>query len=406
MEIENKDDTLYFNLENSLLNTAMLEIESTEDGKIDIGGKLYTKVSKRLQILRQRLGFNIRIDTSLLHLDTSNVVARAEISVFKNNQWFPVSTGHAEEIRGDSEINRFSAVENAETSAIGRALAGMGLSGDEYASLEEIVIAKNKKTREEGKQSPGAGSTENLPLVEKDNEKVSESMMSYLRKLLTETETDLEGFVKYYNVKNITEMSYKKVKEALELLKKKGKKVKARKEVERDEQFKKQQQREALEVLTENNKPKTFVSYDLDESNEPKEAQRNPVVVNDDDIMIDDDITIEEDSEKLESKEGESKEDPVVDEKTDSKDVVDEKTDSKDVEVETKDAPKKSNKKADKKESTKAKAKAKASSKTKAANKSKSPKKSGTKKVVEKDISNPNKNAGKDDLTDDDDITL
>lgn len=40
----------------------------------------------------------------------------------------PSSTGYAEEIVGSSPVNKISALENAETSAIGRALANMGLS--------------------------------------------------------------------------------------------------------------------------------------------------------------------------------------------------------------------------------------------------------------------------------------
>ena len=53
----------------------------------------------------------------------------------------PISTGIAEEIRGSSNVNRTSAIENGETSAIGRALANLGLAGGEYASDFEIEVA-------------------------------------------------------------------------------------------------------------------------------------------------------------------------------------------------------------------------------------------------------------------------
>jgi hypothetical protein len=42
-------------------------------------------------------------------------------------------------------VNQTSAIENAETSAIGRALAALGLHGGEYASANEIDIAEAKR---------------------------------------------------------------------------------------------------------------------------------------------------------------------------------------------------------------------------------------------------------------------
>jgi len=49
-----------------------------------------------------------------------------------------VSTGHAKEIVGKGFVNQTSALENSETSAIGRALADYGYSGDKRASKEEM----------------------------------------------------------------------------------------------------------------------------------------------------------------------------------------------------------------------------------------------------------------------------
>ena len=55
------------------------------------------------------------------------------------NNWYVKSTGLAFEIDGAGMANKTSALENCETSAIGRALANMGLSGDQRASREEMA---------------------------------------------------------------------------------------------------------------------------------------------------------------------------------------------------------------------------------------------------------------------------
>jgi hypothetical protein len=53
--------------------------------------------------------------------------------------WFLKASGLAFEVDGVGMANKTSALENCETSAIGRALANMGLSGDQRASREEMA---------------------------------------------------------------------------------------------------------------------------------------------------------------------------------------------------------------------------------------------------------------------------
>jgi hypothetical protein len=65
---------------------------------------------------------NGQVFTQIHHYDENRVVFRAE--VYKDiSDPRPVATGYAEETRDASPVNRTSHVENAETSAIGRALA-------------------------------------------------------------------------------------------------------------------------------------------------------------------------------------------------------------------------------------------------------------------------------------------
>lgn len=248
-----KVEELYFSVENKLLTDTFIEIDSTELGKVDINGAKYTKVSKRLEVLRKKLGFNIRIKTELLTVTDLSVICKTEIFIFKNNEWFPVATGHAEENRSSNEINKVAAVENAETSSIGRALAALGLSGDEYASLEELLTKITKKEGVEDKE------------VKK--EAVSESQINYILKLIKETNSDEAKFLEHFKIKKIQDLSSKEASEAMKLLK--GKKDKLKRTATVDPNTKKEQD-EALAVLNENKNQSnlTFEKVNVDKKDD------------------------------------------------------------------------------------------------------------------------------------------
>jgi hypothetical protein len=65
---------------------------------------------------------NGRVLTEMVFQDERRFIVKAEI-YFDREDMTPVAHGHAEEIVGASPVNRTSALENCETSAIGRALA-------------------------------------------------------------------------------------------------------------------------------------------------------------------------------------------------------------------------------------------------------------------------------------------
>ncbi len=100
------------------------------------------------------------IKTTIVELTDEKVVVECAISMsFESNpgfEWHTVSTGHAEEYRCDGEINQTSALENCETSAIGRALAFLGYgSANSIASAEEVVGARRKAANIK-ERAPGA----------------------------------------------------------------------------------------------------------------------------------------------------------------------------------------------------------------------------------------------------------
>ena len=111
-------------------------------GVVSIRGREYTTVAKRVSDFREKHP-DWSIATVILERNADMVLMRAEIADASGRT---LATGHAEEWRKSSEINRTSAIENAETSAIGRALAALGYGGQEFASVNEIEIAERKKT--------------------------------------------------------------------------------------------------------------------------------------------------------------------------------------------------------------------------------------------------------------------
>ena len=111
------------------------------EGIVPIHGKQYKTVAYRVNEFRAQYP-EYTVSTELVEANDTLVVMKASIS---NEQGRLLATGFGEEIRAASKINRTSALENAETSAIGRALAALGLAGTEYASADEVANAINQQ---------------------------------------------------------------------------------------------------------------------------------------------------------------------------------------------------------------------------------------------------------------------
>lgn len=115
------------------------------------GGKMYLQVVHRVEAFRRTLGADFGIDTKILVDDGHRVVVKAIVT---NKDGITLGSGMAEEIRGQGHVNTTSALENAETSAIGRALASLGLSGGEYASANEMeAVPRKQKNIDEAKEA-------------------------------------------------------------------------------------------------------------------------------------------------------------------------------------------------------------------------------------------------------------
>ena len=125
-------------MSNDKLVSCINDFKKSLDGQtIKIHNNDYATVALRIGIFRRNLGTSAAISTSIVFQDDKKVIVKAEVFIDGNL----ISTGLAEELRAASRINQTSALENAETSAVGRALAMLGLTNDRIASAEEVSAA-------------------------------------------------------------------------------------------------------------------------------------------------------------------------------------------------------------------------------------------------------------------------
>jgi hypothetical protein len=154
----------------ALIGSMMQEVKAIRDsgrGVKQKGGKVYTMVQDRVETIRRLAGDSYRITTDIIQWSSEPgglIVVRATVT---NEVGDVVATGHAEEVRGSNYINETSALENCETSAVGRALAVFGIHGGEFASADEISIAHDKRDKIATLKTVPANTTANLAVKEK-----------------------------------------------------------------------------------------------------------------------------------------------------------------------------------------------------------------------------------------------
>lgn len=109
----------------------------------DIKGKAYVEVNERIKAFRQ-LFPNGTITTEIMHLEDGVCVIKATAMA----SGVILGTGHAYEKEGSTFINKTSYIENAETSAVGRALGMVGIGIDtSVASYEEVANAMENQSK-------------------------------------------------------------------------------------------------------------------------------------------------------------------------------------------------------------------------------------------------------------------
>ena len=144
---------------NDVLKQAIQETNTLEQKDlVRFGKKWYAPVKIRNDIFRKYFGMDAG------YTSTYEIVQPYSYKVLKQGKevtlYFPgsvickteifyknkfLATGIAEEIRGSSHVNMTSALENAQTSSLGRALTMIGISGNEFASADEMAGVERKE---------------------------------------------------------------------------------------------------------------------------------------------------------------------------------------------------------------------------------------------------------------------
>ncbi len=114
----------------------------------------YVPVSERLEKF-YGLYPNGRINTSIEQTGADGLVIFKAAAYRERDDAEPSATGHAYEVAGSNYINKTSYIENCETSAIGRALANMGIEVSRgIASREEMQKVERMQTPPKDAQEP------------------------------------------------------------------------------------------------------------------------------------------------------------------------------------------------------------------------------------------------------------
>jgi hypothetical protein len=136
--------------------------------------KIYETVAERVQKFREfcPVSEGWALTTEITFPNDKTVLAIARII---NPNELVIATGTAEEVRNANFINQTSAVENAETSAIGRCLFAAGFGGGEFCSADELLNALKRQEQIRNQEmkilKPDSGGNPQKPLTAGDAKK-------------------------------------------------------------------------------------------------------------------------------------------------------------------------------------------------------------------------------------------
>jgi len=198
------------------MNYADLEEVNKELATVDIKGKAYVQVNTRVVAFRKLFPMGC-ITTDIVSLENGVVVMKATVM---DELGTVLGTGYAYEKETSSFINKTSYIENCETSAVGRALAMVGIGTDaSMCSAEELVNAITNQNKPEAKQDNKKAEAEQKKI---ENSVIPEVKVKALLARCEKEGVEPSKILKLYKVNSIadlTEVMYANINEFWEKLK-------------------------------------------------------------------------------------------------------------------------------------------------------------------------------------------
>ena len=158
---------------------------------VKIHDREYFTVAERLNEFHKKY-LKCSIKTRILGEVNGTITMKATIwPDYEHPRW--CYTGHASETIGQGMINKTSALENAETSCIGRALASAGFIGSEFASADEVANALKKQENSPSQSHKTAPRSDDSPSTEVTIEEAKRvKITNLLKEMFTQPEDDIE----------------------------------------------------------------------------------------------------------------------------------------------------------------------------------------------------------------------
>lgn len=201
-KIENKITYEEIEKANKTIKPLVISRMNKETGKKEKKG--YAEVHQRIKAFRMVYPQG-DIDTTIL--TDENGICKIRCDVYDENNKHLATATAQENIKSNSFINKYNAIENCETSAVGRALGFAGFGVDKsIASAEEIKNAIDKQ--------------ENMPMSEEQTFIIANLEPKYK-----------ESLRKFYG-KDPLKMNYQEAEISINSLKAKGIEIKTIKEIQ------------------------------------------------------------------------------------------------------------------------------------------------------------------------------
>lgn len=125
------------------------------DKAISIKGKQYVLISDRVLVFNETY-LNGSITTELISNPSDDLVVIKATVLPDHTTPQRIFTGYSQATWGDGMVNKTAALENCETSAVGRALGFMGIGViDSIASVDEINKAVSQPPKKTGMATEG-----------------------------------------------------------------------------------------------------------------------------------------------------------------------------------------------------------------------------------------------------------